>query len=106
MEEKKIEIIPKGKIVTVEFPTDIVGSLRTTLEAERKLRSNLSDEQFSELVVNLCKFENDCDIKDHAFKMILYFVARIETQCKEDGVHQKVTKEEYQEMIKEATPKP
>jgi len=106
MEESKIEIIPRGKSIKVEFPTDIVGSLRTALEVERKVRSELSDEQFQELVVNLCKFEADCDLKDYSFKMLLYFVARLETQCKDDNIHEEITKAQYQEMIKEATPNP
>ena len=104
--EEKVEVIPRGKTISIKFSTDMVGSLRMSLEAERELRSNLSDEKFSQLVIKLCKFDDECDIKDYSLKMLLYFVARFETQCKEDNIYEKITKEEYQKMINDATPNP
>jgi hypothetical protein len=106
MEEKTVEIIPIGKIIKVEFPTEMIGSLRTGLEAERELRKNLSDAEFSELVVKLCRFDKECEIKDYSFKMLLYFIARLETQCKNDNIYEKITKSEYQQKVKDATPNP
>jgi len=104
--QETIQIIPPGKIISIEFQTDMLYSLREGLEAERQLRSNLSDEEFGKLVITLMDFEKTCDIKDYSFRMTLYFLARFETQCKLDNVYEEMTQEEFQERFAETTQNP